>query len=209
MTHTRNCCLCRILSGERKFGAADEPFMESNNYMAIASIGSFIEGWSMVVPKAHKLSLVDEYNNTEFLHFTESVVRHITKHYGRAVMFEHGASRVGSATGCGVDHAHFHIVPHGESLTQVLEESGFWWDSCYASDIADLSDGKDYLFYCDEVSTLGIRGLLHAPDNPKSQYFRRILADKLNKTEVYDYKRFPHLDTAIETHKNLISKLSL
>ena len=38
-----NCCMCGIVAGGRRHGVIDEPFMESDGYIAIASVGSFID----------------------------------------------------------------------------------------------------------------------------------------------------------------------
>jgi len=178
--------------------------MESDGYIAVASVGSFVEGWSMVVPKSHRLSLKHDYTSQEFLEFAASVRMHIESSYGPTVMFEHGACSVGSVTGCGVDHAHFHIVPFNTSLSKGLISAGMQWD-IYQSDKMTSTDNKDYLFYCEHIGEDGVEGLLHFPPEPTSQFFRRFIANKLGKSDVADYKANPHLETGIKTYNNLLS----
>ena len=203
MTSKNNCSLCNIISGKGVFGIADKPFLESDNYLAIPSIGPLVEGWSMVVPKHHKLSLMHDYDSAEFIEFTSLVQKHISSIYGNTVMFEHGANSTGSLTGCGVDHAHFHIVPFQHSLIDELKNSELEWKDCRASEIPDLCESIDYLFYCDEIYSDDITGSLHVFDNPTSQFFRNIIAKKLGKTEVSDYKEHPLITSAYKTYKNL------
>jgi len=203
MTSEHNCRLCNIISGQRLFGIADQPFLESDNYIAIPSIGPLIEGWSMVIPKQHKLSLMHDYGNDEFLEFTTLAHKHISSIYGNTVMFEHGANSTGSLTGCGVDHAHFHIVPFEHTLIDDIQANGMVWENNKANEIHDLCKNRDYLFYCDEINTKELLGSTHIFNNPTSQFFRNIIAKKIGKLEVSDYKKHPRIVSAHKTYKNL------
>ncbi|MDH5611290.1 MAG: HIT domain-containing protein [Gammaproteobacteria bacterium] len=203
MTSENKCSLCNVISGQRIFDIADKPFLESDTYIAIPSIGPLVEGWSMIVPKQHKLSLMHDYDSAEFIEFTTLVQKHISSIYGNTIMFEHGANHTGSLAGCGVDHAHFHIVPFQHSLIDDLNNSDLEWHSCRANDIPDQCKSMDYLFYCDEINSKNITGSLHIFENPTSQFFRNIIARKLGKIEVSDYKKYPNITSARKTYKNL------
>jgi len=202
MKHKEYCSFCNLASGNKRFGDIDSPFMESDNYFAIASIGAFIEGWTLIVPKKHMLSCSSEYLKMEFLSFTLDVKRHIESIYGNVIMFEHGANVEGSLTGCGVDHAHFHIVPSEPLLYKDLNNSDLDWMNCTSSEIAKVN-AEDYLFYAQSISEFSIEGLYTRPQKATSQFFRKILAKKNGVEAVSDYKTHLHLDTSLKSYSRL------
>ena len=203
MIHKDNCCLCDIGIGNHKYGKVDSPFMESDNFIAIASIGAFVEGWSLVVPKKHKLSCAIDYGDAEFLRFTMQVKQHIESIYGNAVMFEHGANEDGSLTGCGVNHAHFHIVPSEHSLEHKLLDTGLDWRPCDSFGLVKLNSSRDYLFYADNISEHDITGFYAQPEIPESQFFRKLLAVELDVFGVHDYKKHPYLNRSLQSRLKL------
>ena len=88
------------------------PIAESEHFFAMASIGSFVPGWTLVCPKRHYLNLADFYETAEFVEFSSRVGSAVVQAYGAPVVaFEHGCRHAGSLTGCGTDHAHLHLVP--------------------------------------------------------------------------------------------------
>ena len=122
MDINRNCCMCSILEGNRRYGDADRILWESDNFFAIASIGGFIKGWTLIVPKAHQLNLRECYATAEFQTFVRDVSQKVNSVFGSTIFFEHGAREEGSIIGCGVDHAHLHIVPSEDSLLSSIAE---------------------------------------------------------------------------------------
>jgi len=197
------CRLCAISEGKQTFGISDIPFYEDENFFAIPSIGSLIEGWSLIVPKKHALSLRQLYGTPDFEAFISEVTCKITSIYGSAIIFEHGSSFEGSITNCGTNHAHLHIVPLPFSLRNDLNESGLSWQSISSHDIAAVANGKEYLFYCDNHNIAHATGLIHVLQHPISQFFRKLIAAKLGKSEISDYRKFLHLETSEITQSRL------
>lgn len=203
---TDSCRLCSIAKGVYAYGVADKPLFETSNFIVIPSIGAFVDGWVMIVPKRHVYDMSAFYKAEEFLELSKKVHAHVEEKYGSLVMFEHGASYSGSPTGCGVDHAHYHFVPYSESLLPDLIASGYRWDVCEARDISIKTKGKDYLFYSDAISTENnISGYLHIIDAPISQFFRKLLALKTNNQDFSDYKAHLFIDKAHKTAEILSS----
>ena len=87
---------------------------ETDNFFAIPSLGSIVEGWVLIVPKRHYISMGairnDDLHN-ELDSFSSSIKDIVRQAYGNVILFEHGAARQNTAVGCGVDYAHLHIVP--------------------------------------------------------------------------------------------------
>ena len=200
------CRFCGIVDGNYQYDGIDQPFSSNDEFIAIASIGALIEGWSLIVPKEHQLSMRSVYKKGEFVNFIEKVIPMLNMCYGPLIAFEHGSNKEGSITACGTDHAHLHLVPFANSLLPELRDSNLHWVQCHASEIHDRVRNMEYLFY----SELGSEnvwndplGYLHILERPISQYFRHLIAAKLNRVDVSDYRRFPHLETARQTHRAL------
>lgn len=211
MKLSENCCFCDIISGQYRYIGIDEPIARNDEFVAIASIGAFVEGWTLIIPKAHQLSMRNIYGSSVFADIVGSVLPHLTHQYGPIIAFEHGANKDGSMTGCGTDHAHLHLVPLSESLYPDLKSSGLQWVQCHASEIASKTGKNEYLFYT-ELNRIEVWqnpvGYLHVLQNPLSQFFRRLIAHRRGVVEETDYRRFPYLDTAMQTRSVLAAPVA-
>lgn len=204
MTQLNDCRFCRILDGHDMSNPVDVPFLESESYVSIASIGALIEGWSLVVPRDHCLSLRDHYQGLEFVTFRKTVVERVMSEYGPTVMFEHGPDHCGSVTGCGTDHAHLHIVPSLFPVMSMLHANGVSnWRRARASEISRLAEGSEYLFFSDAPSDDDPVGFFSRVTVPSSQFFRKAIAIAIGQEAVSDYKTHPHFDSSMRTRERL------
>ncbi len=206
MEHYGECRFCNIVNGKYQFDGIDQPFLSNNEFIAIASIGAMIEGWSLIVPKDHQLSLRNIYKQAGFAEVVENVASLLISHYGPLIAFEHGANKEGSLTSCGTDHSHLHLVPFSGSLISELYGSNLKWIQCHSSEISDRVGDSEYLFYTElglENTWLDPVGYLHILERPISQFFRHIIAKQINRVNVSNYKQFPHLETAMQTYRVL------
>jgi diadenosine tetraphosphate (Ap4A) HIT family hydrolase len=211
MNIINECRFCEILSENYTYGEVDVPFAVNDEFMALASIGALVEGWSLVIPKTHKMSMKSFYSNPGLIDFVNNISSKLTTRYGRIIAFEHGANREGSITACGTDHAHLHLVPFEESLLPELEQTSLSWVKCRPSEISSFARQNEYLFYCDIINHLSWEeqtGYLHVLQFPISQFFRKLIAERKGKTEVSNYKYFPHLDIASKTRNELIASFA-
>ena len=212
MKHSGNCRFCDIIGGQYRYTGIDEPIASNDEFVAVASIGALVEGWTLIIPKTHQLSMINVYRSSIFADFVGSVLSPLNQQYGPLIAFEHGANKDGSMTGCGTDHAHLHLVPLGESLLTGLQSSGLQWVQCHASEIASRSEEDEYLFYTElnnnEVWQDPV-GYLHVLEDPSSQFFRRLIANRRGGVEVTDYRRFPYLDTAMQTRSVLAGSVAI
>jgi len=202
-----DCCrFCQIARGHYTYPNVDEPLMYSDNYLAIASIGALTEGWSLVVPITHTLSLKSYYEESHFAEFTSKVLDPLVSYYGPIVAFEHGARYEGSVTACGTNHAHLHLVPLCESLEAKVLTYGLNWKKCKSSEISAAVGEKEYLFCVDLKHSQEWNdplGLLHIVEEPISQFFRRVIADTLRDVGNFDYKQNPRVETSEKTKQRL------
>lgn len=202
-----NCRFCNIVVGKYQYAEIDQPFASNDAFIAIASIGALIEGWSLIIPKEHQLSMRNVYDKPKFTDFVGTVIPLLVKQYGSLIAFEHGSNKEGSITACGTDHAHLHLVPYCKSLFSDLQSSGLRWIQCQASEIAPRVGNSEYLFY----SKLGVKkawndpvGYLHVLKRPISQFFRQLIAARTGHAETSDYRRFPYLDAARQTRRTVV-----
>jgi hypothetical protein len=199
-----DCRFCAIARGHAFHGPADRPVSSVRDYLTIASIGALVEGWSLVLPRDHCLSLRDFYAVASFSDFLRHTVKTVEASYGHSVIFEHGANHRGSLTNCGTDHGHLHIVPLPFSLSDVIGRSVLAsWEPVRTSVLREEVGDSEYLFFSEEPSQLDPPGYLRVLRSPVSQFFRRVIASQLGATEVADYRKYPFLRTAERTHERL------
>lgn len=206
MTIDESCRFCAIGGGHYKYSEIDQPIMTTSAYMAVASIGALVEGWTLIIPKAHDFSLRSTYEEADFIEFTAKFTNLLRIHYGPVIAFEHGANRAGSLTACGTDHAHLHLVPFGSTLVPELQQSNLEWIACRPAGIRELVGDNEYLFYTDLAnnSRWGEQfGYLHIIGQPISQFFRNLIARRLRCEREANYRDFPHLETSIRTSQRL------
>lgn len=200
------CRFCEISKNNNDL-LENKPIYQNENYFSIVSVGALVEGWVLIVPKKHACSMKDNYSLESFKDFTNIILNTLQKKYGPIIAFEHGPNRMDSKTSCGTNHAHLHLVPFS-SLYNDLIISGLNWEKCSTTNIANRVGDKEYLFYCDLTNKLWDNpdGWLHILDEPISQYFRRVIANRLGCIEQYDYKTNPNIEIVHKTQLEL-SKL--
>jgi diadenosine tetraphosphate (Ap4A) HIT family hydrolase len=211
MNTIRDCRFCDIIEGEYLYNGIDQPFISNDSFIAVASIGALIEGWTLVIPKDHQLSMRGCYNKTDFVDFVRTIMPLLHRRYGTLVAFEHGSNKEGSITACGTDHAHLHFVPMRESLIPDLQNSNLKWVQCPTSEIASRTRQDEYLFYCDFEFNNHWKdpiGYLHILEHPISQYFRHLIANRIGNNDKFDYKKFPYIENAKQTRRTLVEAVS-
>ena len=206
LTNTTDCRFCSYF-GSESTDPVDAPWFRDDDYCAMVSKGALVPGWSLICPAKHGLSLANDYRLQEFWKFSSKAEAIIRARYGEVRLFEHGASFAGSLTGCGTDHAHLHLVPlaFGLSTEALRYDASQEWSPCLASDIAERTSGREYLFVSDRFEGTETAGLLCLPKTPISQFFRRVVASRLGLKEFYDYRRHPMLDIASSSASHLRS----
>lgn len=204
-----SCKFCEIGVGRHQ-SEVDRPVIESDDYFAVSSIGGFVPGWTLVFPKEHRFNMSRNYRDPAFNDFVLKVTAVVGKEYGRCVFFEHGAAKFNSQTGCGVNHAHFHVVPFSKSIEALSAAYGsnHVWQKTQASEIEDRCDGAEYLFCSDEFGgeSSGVMSIL---ENPESQFFRKAIASSIGLGALYDYKIYQFEELSADTAIRLRGRFAL
>lgn len=195
----QNCRFCDIFSKvSYSSGEVDGPWMAADGFSALVSIGALVPGWTLLCPDAHATNMLESFKSEAFWMFANNAERIIRRRFGTVSVFEHGAQRTGSLTGCGVNHAHLHMVPLGFSLvTESLRfQNTINWKRCAITQIDEFTNGSEYLFVADSFEGVVTTGLVASLENSTSQFFRRVIASRLGLSDFYDYRRFPMADIA-------------
>ena len=212
MKHSFNsnqkCRFCEIIKNGNndKVNDIDRPIYKSENYIALASIGAIIEGWTLIIPEKHVFSMNEIYSDVDFIQFTNKIIDKIKSVYKKkCIIFEHGANRKGSLISCGTDHGHLHILPYEISLLSDIKKDNKKWIECTSKEIEGLVNKKEYWFYAENVCNVDdVLGYLHIIESPESQFFRKIIAEKENCLEMFSYKEFDFIENSLSTYEKLL-----
>ena len=178
-----NCRFCGV--GERERSVAG-----SDGIVVIPSVGSLVPGWLLVIPVEHVLTLAEiRVTDREPFSAAASAAASLVAPLGEGVVqFEHGPAREGRSAGCGVDHAHLHVVPvrmrmraslHG--LDPVAER--LKWQQTDWPWTARRNAELDYLFVRETDAT----GWIAEAETIPSQAFRRSIARFMGQAH-WDWK---------------------
>jgi ATP adenylyltransferase len=136
----RFCRLCCEQAPETPDGPWNTILARTPEFRVVPTLGSMVEGWVMIVPNEHHLCFgamrLDQLRRLAEL--KRVVMQFLRSEYGSCVAFEHGPSRRGTVVGCGVDHAHLHLVPLGFNLEEAV--SRLAGNRIRWSKVGDLSD---------------------------------------------------------------------
>jgi len=200
-----NCCLCLDLRAERRTDIWNTPLLESENFLAIPSLGSLVPGWVLLLPKDHYLSMgaLPSYLVGEMMEVKQELASRLSETFGDLCAFEHGASRTKRNVGCGVDHAHLHVVPINFELRRAAQRflpSGQRWSSGNLDDCRKAyAEGRDYLYLEQPLGS----GSIAVDDDFGSQVFRRAIANELGMSDEYNWREHPQFPNIVSTVRTL------
>jgi ATP adenylyltransferase len=193
-----------LLNGRNRERAAyDQVLIEKHECVVAPTLGSIIPNWLLVVPRRHAVSFrkwqADTCVNPAWL--VGEVLAELEVEAARAIWFEHGPCAEGSLVGCGVDHAHLHLLVDAPFLFEQFAAAAIenacvdWRRSSSREAYASISLGSSYLIggSLDEVA------IAEDVASVGSQFFRRIVAQLAGMTHLWDYKTHVHLENVRRT----------
>jgi len=186
---------------EKKFYTSEfynQILFETENFTVKPSLGSFVEGWLLIVPKKHYISLgsiEDPILFDELNLLIDKIGQIVQKEYGNYVIFENGSLCANKLVGCGVDYAHLHFVPFDLDLIELIENRFnvmYNWESVndIKSAISYIKNEKPYLYLRNQKN----ESFITTDENIPSQLFRKAIAESMSIGEQYDWKiyKFEH-----------------
>lgn len=212
-TNNHTCEFCDEFRGgsENSFSRTyvdylqDRTVLTTGRLKVVPTLGHFVKGYLLVVPKAHFWTLADM--PAELMHELEEIkgalASRLSPLYGRYVFFEHGARGPGSG-GCGISHAHLHAIPL--SMDEVLPKLKSQFPHRPIASLSDLKPataGLSYL-YCEDSSS---QGWLFFPRLLPSQYMRRLIAGAAGISQ-WNWRQSGREDGLLETRIETLRALS-
>lgn len=183
--------------------AYDQVLHETQECVVAPTLGSIIPNWLLIVPRRSAVSFRKWQAITRRNPFSlvGEVLAELEIEADRAIWFEHGPSAEGSPVGCGVDHAHLHILVDSpfsfeELAASAAENAPVAWRrassrAVYGSISAErsylLAGSRDEAVVAADVDAIG------------SQFFRRIVAQLAGKPDQWNYKTHAHLENVRTT----------
>jgi len=182
---------------------------DSKYWRCIPTLGCFEIGYILLVSKKHYpcISAVS-FQERENLFMLERRISNLfmEKYNAPFICFEHGTLS-GEHTGANsVDHAHLHMIPTKERIWKSILDY-----ICIKNFIQFQDQRTLYQYVCENqiVSYLMFqdsdRKIYLIPDGTKfhSQFFRRVIAEKLDSVVEWDWKQEPYLEKMITTYYKL------
>jgi ATP adenylyltransferase len=199
-----SCRFCGYLEEGADSFAQWTIIAETEHLVAVPSVGSLIPGWLLVMPKEHVLSFGAV--SADKLALLTAEVHRIAERwqslFGPLTWFEHGPAKTRSSVGCGIDHAHMHLLPAGH--LDLLNGARELFPALAFGEVAGpeaaadaVALGNPYLY----LRTDDGRSWLTASRDIPSQAFRRVVAHQQKRPDEYDWKAFPRDDTLEATLK--------
>jgi diadenosine tetraphosphate (Ap4A) HIT family hydrolase len=171
---------------------------ETPQFVVIPGVGAVCDGYVLVVPKEHVLSMghLDSSHDAEFADLLDRLSLYLYEQFGNAITaFEHGAESFRNRGGSCTDHAHMHVMPLGGQI-DLLGPLGKDFELRHATEFVpalrrQVSERKrPYLWLRTSTGKMWMCDAPHA----LSQYIRRILVDQLGRPGEWDWAVFPGVD---------------
>jgi diadenosine tetraphosphate (Ap4A) HIT family hydrolase/orotate phosphoribosyltransferase len=207
-----SCVLCDVLEGKdsvpfRQYflrdELANEVLHETDLFSVVADVAPLTDGHVLLVSKTHALSMAsfpsDALRELDSLRIFISDL--LTREYpGRAIAFEHGLCDSSRSPGCGIDHAHLHLLPLKASISRVFERN---FDVRVLPSIVDIASTApkqgEYLLLIDQD---GLHQFAVA-SAPTRQFFRRTISE-IEGNEIWNWSDRVLLDDRVETRSKLL-----
>jgi diadenosine tetraphosphate (Ap4A) HIT family hydrolase len=184
------CVLCKVVAKNdntpvRAFITSDELpteiLMQEEHFSAISDVAPLSPGHTLLVSKQHVLAMskLSPQLLTELDLFRQELTAQLQTIYSLPVVaFEHGLCNRARTPGCGIDHAHLHLLPTDIDVSRLFKED---FETAALDRIEELNEAtkgrQEYLLLIDADRRISIS----SPNLPTSQYFRRKIAQALGR----------------------------
>jgi ATP adenylyltransferase len=183
----------------------DTVLRDTGAMVVTPTLGSIIPNWVLAIPKRHAANAARWAQNER--NAPLSAIKDAARSFGRdprdIIWFEHGATEPRSIVGCGVDHAHIHILLTPPfSFRRLCEEAqvkaGLGWSLGSGDGYAAIDSSESYF-----VAGHGDQFLLaQSVAAAGSQFFRKAIARIVHRDAAWDYRSHPHMENVAETIAN-------
>lgn len=181
----------------------DKVLFEVGGCVITPTLGSILPYWLLVIPRASLVNFV-QWRSEKGIE-PDELVGDILVGLGidrsRAIWFEHGPKESGSEVGCGVDHAHLHIIVDApfsfEDFIAAAKDATHaqWQEQFVRQPYQSIKKATSYLFAASANRALVAENV----ECVGSQFFRRVIAGLVQQTDAWNYKTHPHIENVRKT----------
>ena len=184
---------------------------ESQHFLVVPTVGEFITGYLLIIPKRHTMSLA-EFTEVEFSEFLQVLddVRYIldlTYKTSDFLIFENGTGKSGKGKAKdSIVHAHIHIAPSRLTVNKIKDISGFHFDTIKYDEIPQFAN-HSYLLIKDFDDSWAISSNpnLYIP----RQYIRQLLAEEHEITgNQWNWREYPFYELITQTKQEISTALN-
>jgi diadenosine tetraphosphate (Ap4A) HIT family hydrolase len=205
------CCFCEEIMKNRlpdefieKCGIANRVFKQSDNFVAVPSISPITAGHVLIIPKQHISSMTQlkQSMGSEIENFVTKIIELVTINFGPPIIFEHGIG-YGKRGGCGVNHAHLHVLPTNPDIAKRIQLIIFQ-DFRFSGAISlteFLSHGEtrdSYLLFGRHMKKI----FYSYDETIPSQYVRKLIANEMGNSS-WDWENMSGWPDFINTYRIL------
>jgi hypothetical protein len=181
----------------------DRPLLARADWLVVPTLGAIVPNWLLLIPRDLVLNFraLVELRGRSPEHMVADVVQHLGLRKDEIIWFEHGPCVAGSLTGCGLDHAHIHILIRPRFSFEAFAEKTRalckleWIGGASEGAYNRLSIDRSYLIAGSGDATI----IAQDVEASGSQFFRRVVGALADVGEAWDYRQFPHADHIAET----------
>ncbi len=167
---------------------------QENDIVAMPTLGQLFKGSLLILPRQHieTMAQIPSAQLDSLLILLDRLEKRLVP-FGLPILFEHGAKCVTNG-GCGIHHAHFHLVPVPKPLSwaDMLPDEDAYRADTLVDALTRLQRTDEYVLFRD---TYGHIAFLEITDDEvrkwfPSQYFRRQLAQHFHRKEPWDWRAY-------------------
>ena len=183
---------------------------ESSNFLVVPTVGEFITGYLLIIPKRHTMSLA-EFTKSELLEFLQVLddvcyILHLTYNTSDFLIFENGTGKSGKGKAKdSIVHAHVHVARSRLTVNKIKEISGFHFNNIKYDEIPQFTN-HSYLLIRDSDDSWAISSNpnLYIP----RQYIRQLLAEEHGiMGEQWNWRKYPFYELITKTMKEISTAL--
>lgn len=175
----------------------DCPLLARAEWLVAPTLGAIVPNWLLLIPRDPVLNfrVWAELHGRRPVGLLQDVRLHLGLRANEIIWFEHGPFSTGTLIGCGLDHAHIHILIRPcfsfEAFTKKARSlSDLEWAANENYDAyRTLAVERSYLIAGSGDATI----IAQDVESTGSQFFRRVVGALADVGDAWDYRRYPHV----------------
>ncbi|WP_336070817.1 hypothetical protein [Nitratireductor rhodophyticola] len=191
----------QLLGGSKSTNVWDVKLLQVGDCVVAPTKGSIVPRWLLVVPRQPFLNFSHYASRKKIkpLQLVSATAEAVSSK-DDWLWFEHGPSSMNTEIGCGVDHAHIHLIyepsfSFDDFSNEVFGLSGVRWENVSPHTTHEgIGSDESYYIFGNGVEVFRVKGR-----NFGSQFFRKVVAKIAGRHDQWDYKVHPHVTNVRET----------